>query len=93
MDQQSPIHPDQDFEDGARDLDGSTSWIDPDIAMVWVILPGLFNYDEYKLAKLSGKGEEYIKGNCTFYAPYSQLYNKKAWVYRDASNKSTKTKT
>ncbi|KAF9580133.1 hypothetical protein BGW38_003347 [Lunasporangiospora selenospora] len=86
-------HPDQDFEDASKELDGCTTWTDLANDMVWVILPSLFNYDEFKAARLSGKGEDYVKSNCTFYAPYSQLYNKRTWVYREATNKSVKAES
>ncbi|KAF9576366.1 hypothetical protein BGW38_008157, partial [Lunasporangiospora selenospora] len=45
--------------------------------------PGSFNSDDYRRAKLDGKGEEFVKSNYTFCCPFSQLGNKKKWVYRD----------
>ncbi|KAF9582801.1 hypothetical protein BGW38_010745 [Lunasporangiospora selenospora] len=95
MDQQSTgdallDQPDQNFEDGSKELDGCTAWTDLVNDMAWVILPSLFNHEEYRTAKLSGKGEEYIKSNYTFYAPFTQIDNKRTWVYRVADSKSSK---
>ncbi|KAF9580933.1 hypothetical protein BGW38_002226 [Lunasporangiospora selenospora] len=70
-----------------NDMDGAWAWTDIESDQSWVLIPGTFNEGDFKMAKLGGKGEEYIKGNYTFYAPHSQRYNKKARLYRDANYK------
>ncbi|KAF9580132.1 hypothetical protein BGW38_003346 [Lunasporangiospora selenospora] len=72
---------------GSDDMDNAWAWTDIANDKSWVLIPGTFNEDDFKLARLSGKGEEYVKNNYTFYAPYSQRYNMKARIYRDANNK------
>ncbi|KAF9578209.1 hypothetical protein BGW38_006112, partial [Lunasporangiospora selenospora] len=60
----------QEYEDGSKDLDGCTSWVDTDGDMMWVMMPGTFDYKELIKAKNIGKAEEFVKNNYTFYAPY-----------------------
>ncbi|KAF9575013.1 hypothetical protein BGW38_008262 [Lunasporangiospora selenospora] len=92
--EQLPTNSEQgEYEDGAKDLDGCTSWIDKAGDMVWVMVPGSFDDDELDKARAIGNAEEFVKNNYTFCVPYSQFGNKKKWVYREASNKSAKAES
>ncbi|KAF9581266.1 hypothetical protein BGW38_001777 [Lunasporangiospora selenospora] len=70
-------------------LDNLQGWVDNASDMAWMLVPGSFDEEEYKKAKLSGYVEGFIKTNYTFYSPLSQLTNKEKWVYRDTKNKSS----
>ncbi|KAF9968957.1 hypothetical protein BGZ73_008967 [Actinomortierella ambigua] len=81
----------QKFEDTPKELEDCLSWTAKACDMAWVMLPGTFDEDEFEKARMNGRAEEFVKSNCTFSAPFSQLNNKKTWVYRDVSNKSAQS--
>ncbi|KAG0354465.1 hypothetical protein BGZ54_001630 [Gamsiella multidivaricata] len=78
----------QEFEAASKELDDCTFWIDKASDTAWVMMPGTFDVDELEKAKMNGRAEEFVKSNYAFSAPFSQLSNKKKWVYRDANNNS-----
>ncbi|KAF9576122.1 hypothetical protein BGW38_008166, partial [Lunasporangiospora selenospora] len=72
--------------DDLDDLIDAWAWTDIENDRSWVLVPGTFDESDFKKSKLSGRFEDFAKSNYTFYGPYSQLYDKKRWVYREAND-------